>query len=308
LYGFAGQVVRTLAPHTEADPAAILLQFLAAFGNAAGPGPHCLVGPARHRLNLFVVLVGESSKARKGTSWGHNRKPSESAISLSVVCLRPMKCPHCNTAFYEDIESSRLFISEVSEGEKEIWSEEHLTCPECNKATIYLEAVSVAPTNAHHTAVPRFMAYPPHRSARPLPAEVSDPYRKDFEEAVAVLPLSPKASAALSRRNLQAIIHDQAGVKGRDLNAEIDTLIDSHKLPSHIEEGLHAVRVIGNFAAHPIKSSSSGEIVDVEEGEAEWNLDVLESLFDFYFVQPALTAKRKAEINKKLAGANKPPI
>ena len=69
LYGLAGHVVRTLAPHTEAHPAAILLQFLAAFGNAAGPGPHCLVGPTRHRLNLFVVLVGESSKARKGTSW-----------------------------------------------------------------------------------------------------------------------------------------------------------------------------------------------------------------------------------------------
>jgi hypothetical protein len=69
LYGLAGKVVRTLAPHTEAHPAAILLQFLAAFGNAAGPGPYCLVGPARHRLNLFVVLVGESSKARKGTSW-----------------------------------------------------------------------------------------------------------------------------------------------------------------------------------------------------------------------------------------------
>jgi hypothetical protein len=69
LYGLAGQVVRTLAPHTEAHPAAILLQFLATFGNAAGPGLHCLVGPTRHRLNLFVVLVGESSKARKGTSW-----------------------------------------------------------------------------------------------------------------------------------------------------------------------------------------------------------------------------------------------
>jgi hypothetical protein len=69
LYGLAGRVVRALAPHTEAHPAAILLQFLAAFGNAAGPGLHCLVGPTRHRLNLFVVLVGESSKARKGTSW-----------------------------------------------------------------------------------------------------------------------------------------------------------------------------------------------------------------------------------------------
>jgi hypothetical protein len=69
LHGLTGLVVRSLAPHTEADPAAILLQFLAAFGNLVGPAPHCLVGSTRHGLNLFVVLVGESSKARKGTSW-----------------------------------------------------------------------------------------------------------------------------------------------------------------------------------------------------------------------------------------------
>jgi hypothetical protein len=69
LYGLAGEAVRTLAPHTEAQPEAILLQLLAAFGNILGPGPHCMVGATRHTLNLFVVLVGESSKARKGTSW-----------------------------------------------------------------------------------------------------------------------------------------------------------------------------------------------------------------------------------------------
>ena len=70
LHGLAGLVVRTIAPHTEAHPAAILLQFLAVFGNLVGPGPHCMVDATRHALNLFVVLVGDSSKARKGTSWG----------------------------------------------------------------------------------------------------------------------------------------------------------------------------------------------------------------------------------------------
>ena len=69
LHGLAGVVVRTFAAHTEAGPAALLLQFLAAFGNLLGPAPHCTVGATRHGLNLFVVLVGESSKARKGTSW-----------------------------------------------------------------------------------------------------------------------------------------------------------------------------------------------------------------------------------------------
>ena len=69
LYGPAGQAVRTLAPHTEAHPAALLLQLLAAFGNLAGRGPHCMVNTTRHQLNLFVILVGDSSKARKGSSW-----------------------------------------------------------------------------------------------------------------------------------------------------------------------------------------------------------------------------------------------
>jgi hypothetical protein len=69
LHGYAGLAVRTIAPHTEAHPAAILLQLLAAFGNLVGRGPHCLVDATRHGLNLFLVLVGDSSKARKGTSW-----------------------------------------------------------------------------------------------------------------------------------------------------------------------------------------------------------------------------------------------
>jgi hypothetical protein len=74
LYGVAGLVVCGVAPHSEAHPAAILLQLLAAFGNAVGPAPHCMVDATRHGLNLFVVLVGESSKARKGTSWNQIRR------------------------------------------------------------------------------------------------------------------------------------------------------------------------------------------------------------------------------------------
>jgi hypothetical protein len=69
LHGLAGLAVRTIAPHTEAHPASLLLQLLAVFGNLVGRGPHCMVDATRHSLNLYVVLVGDSSKARKGTSW-----------------------------------------------------------------------------------------------------------------------------------------------------------------------------------------------------------------------------------------------
>jgi hypothetical protein len=81
LHGLAGDVVRAVEPHSEADPAAVLMQFLTAFGNVIGTGSHCLVEASRHGLNLFSVLVGESSKARKGTSWGHVRRLFEQVDS-----------------------------------------------------------------------------------------------------------------------------------------------------------------------------------------------------------------------------------
>jgi len=72
-YGLAGDMVRTIAPHTEADQVAILIQFLTAFGNIIGNTPHYLVESDRHSANLFVVLVGASSKGRKGTAAGRVR-------------------------------------------------------------------------------------------------------------------------------------------------------------------------------------------------------------------------------------------
>jgi hypothetical protein len=70
-YGLAGEIVQVIAPHTEADPAAILVQLLVAFGSMIGPNAHWRVGPTRHGMNLFACIVGNSSKARKGTSWDH---------------------------------------------------------------------------------------------------------------------------------------------------------------------------------------------------------------------------------------------
>ena len=102
----------------------------------------------------------------------------------------------------------------------------------------------------------------------------------DFFEACTVLADSAKASAALSRRCLQAILKDKLGAKKKDLNDQIDEVIAPGTIPAHIAEGLHAVRNIGNFAAHPIKSTSTPSIVDVEPGEAEWNLEVIKMLFD----------------------------
>jgi hypothetical protein len=73
-YGLAGEVVDTIAPHSEADPVAILLQFLVAFGNAVGLSPYYQVEGDKHRAKLFVVTSGATSKGRKGTALGRIRQ------------------------------------------------------------------------------------------------------------------------------------------------------------------------------------------------------------------------------------------
>ena len=69
-----GEIVNRIAPHTEADPVAILTQLLVAFGAAAGRGAWFEVEATRHHANEFMLLVGDSSKARKGSSWDHVRR------------------------------------------------------------------------------------------------------------------------------------------------------------------------------------------------------------------------------------------
>jgi hypothetical protein len=68
-HGLAGDIIHSIEPHTEADPVGMLVQLLASFGNLVGSEPHLLIGAKRHPARLNVVLVGQSSVARKGESW-----------------------------------------------------------------------------------------------------------------------------------------------------------------------------------------------------------------------------------------------
>jgi hypothetical protein len=74
LHGLTGDIVRAIAPHSEADEAALLMQVLVAFGALVGRGPHVKVEGDEHHGNLYALLVGETAKARKGTSWGRVRE------------------------------------------------------------------------------------------------------------------------------------------------------------------------------------------------------------------------------------------
>jgi len=68
LHGVAGEFVALATENSEADPAAVLATFLVRFGVEVGSGPYFRVGDSTHHARLASVIVGASSKARKGTS------------------------------------------------------------------------------------------------------------------------------------------------------------------------------------------------------------------------------------------------
>ena len=70
-HGLAGDIVRAIEPHTEADPVALLVTTLVYVGNALGRTVHGVAEADYHGTNLFAVLAGKTAKGRKGSSRGH---------------------------------------------------------------------------------------------------------------------------------------------------------------------------------------------------------------------------------------------
>jgi len=68
-YGLAGKVVDKISPHSESDRVALLMQLLTYVGVIVGRKPYFPVEATKHYPNLDVTLMGETSKARKGTSY-----------------------------------------------------------------------------------------------------------------------------------------------------------------------------------------------------------------------------------------------
>jgi Domain of unknown function (DUF4145) len=72
------------------------------------------------------------------------------------------------------------------------------------------------------------------------------------------------------------------------------TVMDS--LPPSLRENVDAIRHYGNFGAHPNRNRITGEIVDVEHGEAEWTLKILLSLNEHYIVNPLSMQKEERSL------------
>jgi hypothetical protein len=66
-HGIVGEIVAAIEPHSESDPAGLLIATLTFAGAALGSGPHARADGAPHPGRLFAVIVGSTAGGRKGT-------------------------------------------------------------------------------------------------------------------------------------------------------------------------------------------------------------------------------------------------
>jgi hypothetical protein len=142
----------------------------------------------------------------------------------------------------------------------------------------------------------------PESSAQPQPDYIPLPLRDDYYQACRIVDLSPKASATLSRRCLQGMIRDFCAISKSRLIDEIDELRDrvvQGHAPAGVTiesvEGIDQVRSIGNIGAHMERDIDL--VVDVDPGEAEALVKLIELLFEEWYVTRNTRRERLATVS-----------
>ncbi len=141
----------------------------------------------------------------------------------------------------------------------------------------------------------------PEPTGKPQPAYIPTALRQDYEEACRIAGLSPKASATLIRRCLQGMIRDFCGISDRTLYLEIQRLKEAvvggfapRGVTHESVDAIDQVRSIGNIGAH--MEADVNQIIDIDPGEASVLIELVEMLFEEWYIERQKRAERLAKI------------
>lgn len=235
---------------------------------------------------------------------------------ISQIAAHKRTCPHqaCGATIIStgtQFRSSATFIK-------------ILRCPGCNKDTVFMAPAEKVVTHsivsaAANTARPTLTGHsqkpgtfvqiiPPHRrgerSFRACPAPIYNAYTA----AVRIFPTHAPAAGAMARHSLEMILDDRGyGSKNlADSLAALGAESDANRRVSvRLLGQLGALREFGNFGLHVIRSHATSEIVEVEEGEVELCLLMVEELIDEIYDRPLIEAEHLAPVVAKLRDAGK---
>ena len=192
-------------------------------------------------------------------------------------------CPYCNHTCFDNGEITTTYYPSHDSADLPEMSEKDAitnavqldfsTCPNCGKT-----AIRMIPYWKNGNM--KFSFSSTKTMANHLPLYIPEAIRSDYEEAVSIVDLSPKASATLARRCLQGMIHDFWKIKEKNLNAEITAL--KGKVSSSQWKAIDGLRKIGNIGAHMEKDVQL--IIDVDPGEAKKLIKLIELLIEKWYI------------------------
>lgn len=197
--------------------------------------------------------------------------------------MSQFKCPYCSSFIalnvsthksYEPyFDGSNMIFSGSDPIPEELIQVNFFKCPHCKEISIHISGVG-SKTKELSTW------FKPNSTAIQFPEYIPQAIRNDYEEACAIVSLSPKSSATLSRRCLQAMIRDFWGIKESTLYKEISQL--QGKVPATQWQVIDALRQIGNIGAHP--EADVNQIIDIEPEDATKLISIIELLLKQWYI------------------------
>lgn len=201
-----------------------------------------------------------------------------------------MECPHCQIEI--DVKPHTFALGEDQEG---TWQVSSCRCPACDHLIVDIG------TKEGRT----FPVWP--ASSRPrLSDDVPVEFAAEYHTAARILAESPEASAAISRRLLHRFLAGHAGAGGGGLADQVRRAVESDEIPPYLRDALRTFSQVAGLVSDGNKSLHPEALTPPQPGEPEWLLDVLQALFELYFVQPARMRRRLDALEERI-GPMRPP-
>jgi hypothetical protein len=197
-----------------------------------------------------------------------------------------MECAHCGSDFEATPHTFSLGIDQDG-----TWQVTSARCPTCDRLVVTIGSKEGA----------NYPAYPAASLRARLSADVPADLASEYWTAGQILPYSEEASAAISRRLLQRVLSGQAGAGYGGLAEQIRRAVSSSAMPPYLKEALETLALVAGLEVDEPKSYRCDSLARVNEGEAEWLLDVLKPLFEFYYVQPARLRRKRYAMEERIA-------
>ncbi|MFH0916516.1 MAG: hypothetical protein V1912_08735 [bacterium] len=197
-----------------------------------------------------------------------------------------MECPHCLSEF--DVKPHVFALGQDQDGS---WQVSNTRCPTCDRLIVSLCTKEGC----------TYPAWPASSTRARLSDDVPEEFAGEYHAACQVLFYSPEASAAISRRSLHRFLSTQVHAGHGGLADQIRQAVISPEVPAYLKQALQKLSQVAKLEHDSAKSLRPEAVTPVEPGEAEWLLDVLQPLFDLYFVQPARMQRKQNVLEESLA-------